>query len=156
MKIPDMIEKTLRYPGTIEYLRVLRSAGFFSRDHIEVSGNKIRPLDFTSKLLFPIWKLNKGEKDLTVMRIIIQGKLDGIDQTIKYQLIDRYDEKKNILSMARTTGYTCSSVAHLLLQKKIKKYGIIPPEYIGEDKNNFDFILDYLAKRNVKYQKSIV
>nr|MBC8401883.1 saccharopine dehydrogenase NADP-binding domain-containing protein [Candidatus Neomarinimicrobiota bacterium] len=30
MKIPNMIEKTLCYPGTIEYLRVLREGGFFS------------------------------------------------------------------------------------------------------------------------------
>jgi len=31
LKIPNMIEKTLRYPGCIEYLKVLKESGFFSR-----------------------------------------------------------------------------------------------------------------------------
>src|SRR5215207_308234 len=59
--IPNMIEKTLRYPGCIEYLRVLRESGFFSYDEIEVKGHKIRPVDLTAKLLFPKWKLKPGE-----------------------------------------------------------------------------------------------
>ena len=71
--IPDMIEKTLRYPGCIEYLRVLRESGFFSYEEIEVNGTKIRPIDVTAKLLFPKWKLKDGEEDFTVMRIVIEG-----------------------------------------------------------------------------------
>jgi len=156
MKIPDMIEKTLRYPGTIEYLQVLRSVGFFSYEWVDVDGKKLRPIDFTSKLLFPKWKLNEGEKDLTIMRIIIHGNVEGKDQTITYKLLDRYDEKNSILSMARTTGYTCCAVAHLLIRKKVSGFGILPPEFIGEDKDNFEFIIDYLANRNVIYHKTII
>ena len=71
--VPNMIEKTLRYPGCIEYLKVLRSSGFFSYKEIEVNGNKIRPIDMTAKLLFPKWKMENGDKDFTIMRIIIKG-----------------------------------------------------------------------------------
>jgi Saccharopine dehydrogenase and related proteins len=42
--IPNMIEKTLRYPGCIEYLRVLRETGFFSYEEMDVKGQKVRPL----------------------------------------------------------------------------------------------------------------
>ena len=55
--VPNMIEKTLRYPGCVEYIKVLRSSGFFSYDEIEVNGNKVRSIDLTSKLLFRKWKM---------------------------------------------------------------------------------------------------
>ena len=35
--VPNMIEKTLRYPGCVEYLKVLRASGFFSYEEIEVN-----------------------------------------------------------------------------------------------------------------------
>ncbi len=155
MKIPEMIEKTLRYPGTIEYLRVLRAGGFFSYDPVEMNGGNIRPIDLTSKLLFPQWKLKEGERDLTVMKIIMQGMdVEGTRHTVIYRLLDRYDSKNQILSMARTTGYTCCAVAHLMINEKIEQMGIIPPENIGEDARNFSFVLNYLNDRNVIYQQS--
>ena len=69
--VPNMIEKTLRYPGCVEYLRVLRETGLFSHEKIDVNGTMIRPIDMTSKLLFPKWEMKKGDKDFTIMRIII-------------------------------------------------------------------------------------
>jgi len=63
--IPDMIEKTLRYPGCIEYLRMLRETGLFSKEEIEVKGVRIRPIDLTARLLFPKWKLKPGEEEFT-------------------------------------------------------------------------------------------
>ena len=53
--VPNMIEKTLRYPGCVEYLKVLRECGYFSYEQIDVDGAKIRPIDLTAKLLFPKW-----------------------------------------------------------------------------------------------------
>lgn len=151
MKIPDMIEKTLRYPGTIEYLRVLRESGFFSYDEVEVNGQKIRPIDLTAKLLFPKWQLKEGEEDYTVMRIIIEGTENGEPKKYQYDLFDKYDRKSKTISMARTTGYTCTAVANLLLNGMYKHRGICPPEYVGVDETNFKFILNYLAERKVNY-----
>ena len=152
MNIPNMIEKTMRYPGTVEYLRVLRDSGFFSYDEIEVNGNKIRPIDLTSKLLFPKWKLKDGEEDFTVMRIIIEGKENNADVKYQYMLIDYYEKSTKTISMARTTGYTCTAVANLLSEGLYNKKGIIPPEYLGKDEDNFNYIIDYLKDRNVNYE----
>ena len=154
MKIPDMIEKTLRYPGTIEYLRVLRESGFFSYDEIDVNGQKIRPIDLTAKLLFPKWKLKEGEEDFTVMRITIEGIEDNMPKKYLYDLYDSYDRETKTISMARTTGYTCTAIANLLLKAMFKQKGINPPEYVGVKKENFDFILKYLNERNVNYRIS--
>ncbi len=62
MDIPNMIEKTLRYPGTTEYIKVLRETGFFSYDEVSVKGQKIRPIDLTAEFLFPKWKLTGRRK----------------------------------------------------------------------------------------------
>jgi lysine 6-dehydrogenase len=155
MKIPNMIEKTLRYPGCIEYLKVLRETGFFSYDEIDVKGKKIRPIDLTAKLLFPIWKMKEGEEDYTVMRIIIKGRKDGKDQSYIYDLFDRYDRDKDILSMARTTGYTCTAVASILLKGHIERKGVLPPELVGEIDGNMERVSKYLAEREVDYKLTI-
>lgn len=153
--IPNMIEKTLRYPGNIEYLRVLRESGFFSYDEIDVKGQKVRPIDLTAKLLFPKWKLKPGEEEFTVMRIRISGEENDNKKTYQYNLLDRTDKATGTLSMARTTGYTCTAVAHLVAEGTFNRKGICPPEYLGEAQNHFEFIQQYLKDRNVNYQVTI-
>lgn len=170
MQIPNMIEKTLRYPGCIEYLRVLREAGFFSYDMVDVKGVKIRPVDVTASLLFPKWKLKPGEEDFTVMRIIIKGtelppgdrersmQVERAPRTGRkkyvWELHDRYDKSKGTISMARTTGYTCTAAVHLLANGMFTQKGICPPEYLGRDEDNFNFIIQHLKDRDVEYKLS--
>ena len=151
MQVPNMIEKTLRYPGTIEYLRVLRESGFFSYEPVEIHGHPVRPIDLTSRLLFPKWELKPGEADLTVMKIIIQGTVGGAEKEVVYYLDDRYDPQNDTISMARTTGFTAAAALHLLAREEFVRPGICPPEYLGEDQQNFFFILDYLKQRGVNY-----
>ena len=154
--IPDMIEKTLRYPGCIEYLKVLRHAGFFSQEKINVRGQEIKPIDLTAALLFPEWKLKPGEEDFTIMRIIIDEEWNGKIKQTTYHLLDRYDRNNEIISMARTTGYTCTAVAELVLDGKFQQHGINPPEFVGRVNGCFESVLEYLAQRNVIYQSSEV
>jgi saccharopine dehydrogenase-like NADP-dependent oxidoreductase len=150
--IPNMIEKTLRYPGCIEYLRMLRETGFFSYEPIEMKGVKIRPIDVTAKLLFPKWKLKPGDEEFTAMRIKISGEENGKEKSYQYNLLDRTDKSTNTMSMARTTGYTCTAVAHLVVTGEFNRKGISPPEYVGEKEENFQFVVNYLKDRNVHYE----
>ena len=145
--VPNMIEKTLRYPGCVEYLKVLRASGFFSYEKINIDGKDIRPIDLTSKLLFPKWEMKEGDRDFTIMRIIIKGKENGEKTTYQYNLLDRYEN--NTISMARTTGFTCTAVANLVLNKKYSRVGVSPPEYLG---GLFEDVKDYLLERNVVYK----
>jgi lysine 6-dehydrogenase len=150
--IPNMIEKTLRYPGCIEYLRVLRESGFFSYEEMEIKGVKVRPIDITAKLLFPKWKLKPGEEEFTVMRIRMSGEEEGESKSYEYNLLDRTDKATDTLSMARTTGYTCTAAVSLVAERKFSRTGICPPEFLGEDGDNFLFISNYLKERGVIYQ----
>ena len=152
--IPDMVEKTLRYPGTVNYLRVLRELGYFSKEEIEVGGHPVRPLDLTAELLFPRFRLNPGEGEFTVMRVIIEGKENEFDQVYQYDLYDVYDRLTGTTSMARTTGYTCTGVAGLLLNGMLKNPGVIPPEKVAVREENFRFLLNHLNQREVEYHSS--
>jgi len=153
MKIPTMKEKTLRYPGHIEYINVLKKCGFFDTREIDVKGKKIKPIDVTEKILLPLWSLEDGEEEFTVLKIIIEGEEGNKTKTYNYTLIDRYNSKENLSSMARTTGYTCTAVARLLLKDKFNRKGICPPEYIGEDEECFFSVINDLECRGVKFNK---
>ena len=147
--VPSMIEKTLRYPGCVEYLKVLRECGYFSYDEVEIDGKKIRPIDLTSKLLFPKWKMKDGDRDYTIMRIKIKGLEENKKVLYTYNLLDEF--KDNTISMARTTGFTCTAAANLILDKKYSDIGISPPEFLG---NHYSYINSYLKDRGVIYQST--
>lgn len=153
--IPDMKEKTLRYPGHINLIQALKTAGFFEKDPVTINNTAIRPIDFTSKVLIDDWKLDPGEQDFTVMRIKVQGLMDGKPHTIVYDLYDEFDEQSGLASMARTTGFTATAHAELILQGRFSGKGVFPPELIGMDEDSFEFVMDYLEERNVKYKKTV-
>jgi saccharopine dehydrogenase-like NADP-dependent oxidoreductase len=153
-EIPNMKEKTLRYPGHIEKMRMLRETGFFDKQEVEINGIKVSPKQLTSKLLFKKWKMEPGDEDLTVMRIIIEGIKDDKKIRYEYDMLDKYDKEKEVISMARTTGYTCTAVAKLILKGIFNEKGIIPPEYLSKSPKAYHSIIEYLSERNVKLYKT--
>lgn len=152
---PNMKEKTLRYPGHVDKMKLLRETGFFEKEEIEVNGMKISPLDLTAMLLFPKWKLEEGEVDITVMKIIVNGLKDGKKVNSSFYLYDKYDAKTKVHSMARTTGYTATMALRMLVKGVFNKKGLILPEFIGKDETCVNFILNGLEDRGIVYQKSV-
>ncbi len=152
--IPNMKEKTLRYPGHAEYIKVLKGSGFFSKEPVDVNGKAITPMDYTNKILFKDWKLGEMEEELTVMSIDIKGKNHhGIHEEIIYQLYDEYDPETQTSSMARTTGYTATAAANMVLEALFTEKGVFPPELVGKHEVCFNYILDYLEERGVRYER---
>lgn len=149
--IPNMKEKTLRYPGHVEYVRVLKESGFFDETPIAVNGHEVSPLDFSSKILFKEWKLGEEEAELTVMTVRLEGteKETGKNVNILYTLHDEYDPETKTSSMARTTGYTATAVANWFLDGHFDQKGLFPPELIGGVNGCFDYVQQYLEERNV-------
>ncbi len=148
--IKHMKEKTLRYPGHIRLMEVLRETGFFNKEAIDVKGVSIRPIDLTSKLLFPFWKLEPQEREFTLLKVIVEGEEEKKQVRYTYDLYDEYDPATNTSSMARTTGYTCTAAANLVLSGQFNRPGIYPPELIGAWPGCLDFVLQYLEERGVR------
>ena len=156
MNIPIMIEKTLRFPGHIELMKVFREVGFFSEKEIEVNGKIIKPIDLTAKLLFPFWSPDKGEKDFTILEFFIEGYENEKKSSHHYFIIDEFDPVENNSSMARTTGFTCCAISRYLLENDFKRKGICPPEFFGEDEACYNFVLSFLNKKNIKVEHTIL
>ena len=154
MAVPNMIEKTLRYPGHIDLIRALRSTGFFDTAEIEVPGGRIRPLDVTSALLIRQWRLGDEDDEFTVMRVVVEGRAGDRPARIQYDLFDRRDRATGFSSMARTTGFPAASVARQILAGKFRRRGVSPPEVLGANESVFHAVLDDLAARQVVYRKT--
>ena len=155
MKVPNMKEKTLRYPGHIEKMAVLRESGFFGSDPIDVGGVKVRPIDLTAKLLFPMWKLEPGEGDVTVLKVVVEGMKAGKPTRVTYDLFDTYDATTGIHSMARTTGYTATAAVRMLAKRLFQRKGVFPPELVGFERPCVEFLLAELRARGVIYKETI-
>jgi lysine 6-dehydrogenase len=152
--IPHMVEKTLRYPGTVDYLRVLRELGYFDTEKVEVDGSWIRPVDLTAALLFPRFKLGEGEGEFTLMQVEITGSEQGRPVRHHYDLYDTYDQASDTLSMSRCTGYTATGVAQLILDGMLSIHGVIPPEKAALSGEAFEALLAHLEARRVHVIKN--
>ena len=93
--IPNMKEKTLRYPKHAQLMIDYRNKGLFDKDNIQE----------TSRQLFEDWKLEENEQEFTIMDIIIEGTTEKI----KYHLYDEFNTTSQTSSMARTTGIHSNS-----------------------------------------------
>lgn len=152
--IPNMKEKTLRYPGHIDRVLTLKEAGFFDTEKITVNDVEVSPLDFTSKVLFKEWKLGETEEELTIMRVTVEGTdINGKRKKIVYTMYDEYNAETQTSSMARSTGYTATAAANMFLDGLFEEKGVFPPELVGKHEVCFNYFISYLKDRNVIYNK---
>jgi lysine 6-dehydrogenase len=114
-----------------------------------------KPDSLILKKLFKEWKLNEGEEEITVMKVIIEGKENAVKKKVVYNLFDEYDTVNQLSSMSRSTGYTCTATVNLLAKNMFSQKGVFPPELVGKHKNCFDFIFQYLKDRNVHWKKEL-
>jgi saccharopine dehydrogenase-like NADP-dependent oxidoreductase len=155
-RTPNMVEKTMRYPGHAVRMRILREAGFFSTKEIQAASGTVIPRDVTEALLFSAWRFEEGEPDLTVMRIVVEGKLDGKRVRHTYNLLDYYNTDTETSSMARTTGYTCTAMVNVVARGLWSEPGLAPPELVGRDPECFDAVLKHLEDRQVHVFQRVV
>ena len=154
--VPNMKEKTLRYPGHADRMRMLRETGFFSDTPIQVKGVTVKPVDVTASLLFPAWEMKEGDRELTVMRVEVEGMKDERKRLLRYDMLDYTDDTTGITSMARTTGYPCVSMARLMAAGQFDRKGVILPEFIGQDHNLFQRLQSDLKERDISINETIV
>lgn len=148
---PFKQEKTLRYPGHIEKMRMLRETGFFDRTPIKVGDAMVAPMDLTAQLLFPLWQMAEGEEDFTLMRVVVAGLKDGRPRRFQFDLLDRYDRATRTTSMARTTGYSCTAAVRMVTAGLFRRKGVSPPEFVGREPGCWAFIRADLEKHGVVF-----
>ncbi len=150
-------EMTLRWPGHVEQMRLLRSMGLFEETPRTLGGKEVVPLEVAADLLFPMWKMEpeKGDRDLTVMEVDVHGFKGPDEMTLSWRLLDHFDEKTWNTSMSRCTGCSCAIFARAVAQGFVKQKGVLPAEKLAHDDALYRFVMEEHRKRRIKYTESI-
>lgn len=136
--VREMDEKTIRWPGHVAQIRTLIECGLLETDPVSFDGKFIVPRAFVGKMLSDRMSLG-NEKDQTLLRIDVAGKRDSKSVHHRYEMIDHYDTKQRMSSMARTTAFPCSIAAQMLGRGEVIRKGLVPPElaFRGELRKKF-------------------
>lgn len=152
-QVREMKELTLRYPGHAVIIDALRRLGFFSTKRFKANGVDVEPRRLSVELLR--FALAAGTPhDVLAMRIEVEGESKNKKVIISYTVLDKYDRRRGVTAMARTTAYPCTSAAILLAKGKLELKGVIPPEKIAKDPKMFQFILSRLREHNVNVRRN--
>jgi len=146
--VKDMWEKSLRYPGHVEKIKLLETLGFFDKKPLGIGNSNVSPREITAKLLESKLK-RKDIPDIVAMRVEVTGTENRKQVRYSYHMLEHYDEDRQVTAMARTTAYTTSVIAQLLAKKDINEKGVIPPEKLGMDKKLYDEFIDMMNKRGI-------
>jgi saccharopine dehydrogenase-like NADP-dependent oxidoreductase len=153
IRAPHLKEKTLRYPGHRDLMLVLRESGFF--DKRKIDGVGISPLELTSRLIFPMWQRPPEEDEFTVLRVIVEGRKDGRRRRYTYDLYAELDRETGESSMARTTGYTCTTIARMLARGDLRQTGVLAPEQLGAIEGVLPRVAEALKERRISIDERI-
>lgn len=129
-----MEERTLRHQGHLPLVRVLRDVGLFDETPRLVDGVAVSPRALTSAVLFPHWRYDDDERDVTVLRVEVAGRdASGAPRRAAWRLVDRPDAAVtgSLSSMARTTGFPAAIVARWLADGTVATAGAHAPELLG-------------------------
>jgi len=147
-QLKEFAEKTVRWPGHWQGVLTLKECGLLDINPVKFKDTKIMPREFLLSLITPRLQQREGDTDVCVMYNNLLGVKDGRKMKIEYFMWDEADKKNGISSMARVTGFPCAITTKLLLEKKIKEKGIVPPEDCIKGELYKKFI-EELRKRNI-------
>nr|MDO8099134.1 saccharopine dehydrogenase family protein [Candidatus Njordarchaeota archaeon] len=149
----EMWEKSLRYPGHTQKIELLKALGFLDEEPVKIRDFNVVPRELTARLLEK--ELKRPEvPDIVVMLVKVTGVENGRKVMYTYQMLDRYDKRRKVTAMGRTTGYTTSIMAQFIADETIKEKGIFPPEKVGMNAELYQKYINAMSKRGMVIQES--
>lgn len=136
VRAEEMWEKTMRFPGHVERIKLLIELGFLSKE--EVMG--IPVIKYSASVL---GKNLPKNRDMAIVIVEAHGK----GRKARYSAIDFHDEENT--AMSRMTGLTAVGILRLVLENKLER-GVRPPEAIGMDDDLFNELVQWLKERGIR------
>jgi lysine 6-dehydrogenase len=132
--LPDTFEnkvnfldyKTIRYPGHCQVFKPMLEIGLASRQPITVGDQQVEPRSLLKAVLDK--NLSFGGLDMVLVRVVLEGELDGENKTIVYEIIDRQDTHTGLTAMMRTTAFPAAIIASMAAGGQVDKKGCFPQE----------------------------
>jgi len=152
-KVRNLEEKTIRYPGHAEQIKTLIGTGLVSTKAVRLDKAKVVPRTLLSDVLGPKLRLGKG-KDVTLLRVTVTGRNGDASVKREYEMVDYYDEREKVTSMARTTAFTGAITATMLADGRVKETGLLAPEtYFAGPR--FKTLFQRLAEKNIRISSTV-
>jgi len=151
----NLYEKTLRYPGHVEKVKLLRELGFFGEEPVTVLGVEVMP-KLVSARIFEKSLTMPEIGDLLAMMIEVSGVKDGEKKGFRYHVLEYQDHESGVSAMARTTAYTASIVAGILVDGEIRMKGVIPMERLGGDHRFVEKVFKEHGKRDIEIKETVI
>jgi len=121
-KVRELDYKTIRYRGHCDKFKTMIDLGLCSSDAVAVDGQRVLPRRLLGELL--VRNLPADEPDVVLVRVEISGG----GRTLRYDIIDRFDEASGLSAMMRTTAFPASIVALMMARGQTQKKGALPQE----------------------------
>jgi lysine 6-dehydrogenase len=127
-RLRELDYKTIRYPGHCERFRLLMDLGFTSSEEVDAGGVRVAPRRLLGEMLTR--HLPADEPDLVFIRLEFRGRKQHGEAThlLRYDIIDRFDERTGLSAMQRTTSFPASVVAQMMARGETTQKGAIPQE----------------------------
>ena len=128
--VPEMGEKTLRWPGHAAAVKPLVADGRLAEE-LRARCTLDPPADLAA--LFVRMRWADGEERVT--------------------LVDRYDPVARLTAMARTTALTTAVTAQMVASGLVPPPGVQPLELVARDPRAYRFMVDGLASHGVRLER---
>lgn len=154
IKSKNMAEYTVRWSGHTDKIKSLVEAGMMS-EHIEnVNGSNIIPRELLVSHLEPLWKMHpeRGDRDLTLFKIVIMGKKDDIQVQSVWETLVKYDEIKNITSMSKCTALVCVTFIRAWQKNLFSADGFVFPESLADNDLLYEYIMNTMASHGIHFE----
>jgi lysine 6-dehydrogenase len=122
--------------------------GLCSSDEIVVDYAKVTPRKVFGELLQR--HLPSDGPDYVLVRLDFVGSKDGATKKLRYDIVDKQDEKTGLSAMMRTTAFPASIIAQMMARGVVLQRGATPQEkaidpekFVGE-----------LERRNIRITSS--
>jgi lysine 6-dehydrogenase len=166
-RVAELDYKTIRYPGHCERFRLLIDLGLCASDAIEVDGASVPPRRLLGELLYR--HLPADEPAVVLVRLEFVGQLntdEGTDEgdagrnskesghasRLRYDIIDRFDERAGLSAMQRTTAFPASVIAQMMARGLTTRNGAVPQERCVPP----DAFVRELSARDIRIDESLV
>ena len=146
-KIKELDYKTIRYAGHCDKFKTLIDLGLCSSKEVITDYVKVKPRKFLAELLQR--NLPADEPDYVLVRLDFAGMKNGQKKKLRYDIVDKFDEKTNLSAMMRTTAFPASIIAQMMAKGDVKMRGATPQEKAIDAEN---FVAE-LARRSINLKE---
>jgi lysine 6-dehydrogenase len=151
-RVRELDYKTIRYPGHCEKFKLLIDLGLASSDAVELEGARLPPRRLLGEML--LRRLPADEPDVVLVRLEFVGQTGAGGQKrerLRYDIIDRFDERTGLSAMMRTTAFPASIIAQMMARGQTTEKGALPQERCVPP----DAFVSALAARGINIEETL-